>query len=189
MRIRRGGSYSQTPAGGRSSMIARSLESVSGSRLLCPSTPRPARCCGSSKPVLVLTHRRWFTKSMTSSTSPLTLAVTRSRAALTVMQSGPFHERTAGPLWPPPPPETIAGLGGGDRRGSRQSQNRRPKCGIQLLPVAHSDQGDWRSKLLTSGQLEIMLLMRSARMSIRKGLLSRCIPGSKWPFPTTAFSA
>jgi hypothetical protein len=36
MGIRRGGGYSQTLPGGRSSMIARSLESVSGSRLLCP---------------------------------------------------------------------------------------------------------------------------------------------------------
>jgi hypothetical protein len=36
MGIGRSGGYGQTPAGGRSSMIVRSLESVSGSRLLCP---------------------------------------------------------------------------------------------------------------------------------------------------------
>lgn len=40
-----------------------------------------------------------------------------------------------------------------------------------------------------TGHLSIMSRTRFARASIANGLVTTCMPGSRWPLPTTAFSA
>ena len=55
--------------------------------------------------------------------------------------------------------------------------------------LAHSSSAAWRLTARTRHAPTIRSLMRLASASIAKGLVSTCMPGSKCPLPTAAFSA
>lgn len=81
-------------------------------------------------------------------------------------------------------PQTAAGF----VPFSAQRQFRSANLGHARLNRKLRIKGSWSSGGVTN-QVSIMSWTLFARASIAKGFVIICIPGSRWPFPTTAFSA